>query len=574
MAKKHDPPTTPDHPHDHGQAHGRHDRPEANALPVVIIETPTNVGYVETPFQIDLTLSHDPDGTITKTLIKWGDRSEFTEMGRPEWASHRYQAAGSYTITVACFDEEQQAATGSTTVEIIVPVPFEVEDQQYATASPDGQPVVVALDQPVTVTGGTPPYDPPVYDPDDLPEDNRFPVGVTAVKFYVQDARGQRAWAQAYVSVEDATPVPEDLAITVPADEVITTLGNAAAVEWDPASATGGTPPYVFTYDEGGTPVQSGDPFTVGEHTITATVEDAGDDRDTGTFLITVERLQPIPPGNNDEFYAARVGHPTCVFAYALTSDAEIRKYTRQTRNAYSPYYDEAMHAMRISIPPGTQGGISNQVWLPCYLADAGQLVFIWEEIDGPNWNENGGFTGWKYYQIRRNGDKIWFEIGAGPAADPYALGKSRVRQYARVGPNTIMGNYQVTDDYGTQRYNNDSIRSTETPPANYKSLLGKPTRHMIVATQDPADPTYVVFDYYASDPDHPCVQIHKGLELTCADAAGAAGQGRPRNFDWEINTSTNRPQPGPEACMWARYMTIHRGVPEPLELFQQITGW
>jgi len=561
-------------PHDH-HGHGRTDA--ENQLPVVIIETPENVGYVNTPFQINLTLSEDPDGEIVKTVISWGDHSENTAMGRPEWASHRYLAPGVYTITVACMDDRRdirQLAYGTAVIAIVAVVPFEVEDLHYDAESPNGDPVLVVLDQIPAATGGTPPYDPPVYDPDDLPPDDLFPVGTSICKFYVQDADGRRAYGEATIEVVDTTPPPAAFKITAPADEYITTPVQQAAVTWDDPVGTGGTPPYSYRYEEDGAPVFNGALFAVGVHTVTVIGTDAKRAESRDDFAITVEHVSPIPPGNNQEYFDARVRHPSCVFSYALTSDEEIRKYRRQMPSPYAPYYDEAMHAMRISIPAGQAGSIPNQIWLPIKMADPGQTVIIWEELDGPNWNDKGGFTGWKYYQIRRDADKIWFEIGAGPQAEPYALGKARVRQYSVVGPNTIKGNYSVTDEYGTKQYNNDSIRSAVTAPANYSSLRATPTRHMIVINQNPEDPTYCVFDYYATDPEHPPKAIHRGLEITCPDKAGTPGKGRPQHFDWEINSSQSRPSPGPEACLWGRFVTVHRGVYDPLALFQQITGW
>lgn len=551
------------------------DKPaEPNQLPLVVIETPATVGYVDSPFQINLTLSEDPDGEIVKTIIQWGDQSANTEMGRPEWASHRYRAAGTYPITVACSDDKQQIAFGAVTINIIVAQPFEVDDLLYQADSPNGQPVYVALDQPVTVNGGTAPYAPPVYEPDDIPAGNLFGVGESLVKFYVEDALGQRAWGEATVVVTDTSTPTEDLVVIPPADEYITTAGQSAVVEWDAASATGGAPPYTFRYMANGLVVQSGDTFPIGVTEVSAIATDSAGDEAAAPFTIVVEYLAPIPPGNNDEYFQSRAAHASCIYAYALTSDAEIAKYRRGAYDPYQPYYDPQMHAMRISIEAGSGGSLKNQVWLPVKKSDPGQTVIIWEEIDGPNWNDKGGFTGWKYYQVRRNGDKIWFEVGGGGCPEPYAIGKSRVRQYSVVGPNTILGNYEVNDEYGTTQYNNDSVRSAINFPSNYKSTRGKPTRHMIVINQDPNDPTYCVFQYWATDPDHPPKAIHDGIEITCPDSAGVAGQGRPQHFDFEINSSQSRPVPGPEACMWARYVTVHRGVSDPASLFQQITGW
>lgn len=95
-----------------------------NRAPVAILGTPVINGRT---VQVDGSASHDPDGTIKRWKISWGDGESEEGSGTPGVAEHTYGEAGTFDVVLLVQDNKNSKT--STTVAVVIqdttPVPVD-----------------------------------------------------------------------------------------------------------------------------------------------------------------------------------------------------------------------------------------------------------------------------------------------------------------------------------------------------------------------------------------------------------------------------------------------------------------
>lgn len=89
----------------------------ANVAPTAVISATPNTAYAPATVSVSAAGSSDPDGTIASSLISFGDGTTASGLT----ASHKYAAAGVYTITANVTDNQGAASSASTSVTVKAP---------------------------------------------------------------------------------------------------------------------------------------------------------------------------------------------------------------------------------------------------------------------------------------------------------------------------------------------------------------------------------------------------------------------------------------------------------------------
>ena len=89
----------------------------ANLPPVAVISATPNSAYAPATISVSAAGSSDPDGTIASSIISFGDG---TSASGPT-ASHKFSAAGVYTLTATVTDNLGASSTASTSVAVKAP---------------------------------------------------------------------------------------------------------------------------------------------------------------------------------------------------------------------------------------------------------------------------------------------------------------------------------------------------------------------------------------------------------------------------------------------------------------------
>jgi PKD repeat protein len=104
----------------------------ANKPPLAALTVTPSTGYAPVTVSASTAGSTDPDGTITSSVLNWGDGSSSSGPS----GSHAYAAAGTYTVTAIVTDN--LGATASTTAKVSVQAP------QVTISSPVSSGVIAA----------------------------------------------------------------------------------------------------------------------------------------------------------------------------------------------------------------------------------------------------------------------------------------------------------------------------------------------------------------------------------------------------------------------------------------------
>jgi PKD repeat protein len=89
----------------------------ANLPPIAVIAATPSSGYAPATISVSAAGSSDPDGTIASAVINFGDGTSASGLT----ASHKYSAAGIYTLTVKVTDNLGASSTASTSVTVKAP---------------------------------------------------------------------------------------------------------------------------------------------------------------------------------------------------------------------------------------------------------------------------------------------------------------------------------------------------------------------------------------------------------------------------------------------------------------------
>jgi len=288
----------------------------------------------------------------------------------------------------------------------------------------------------------------------------------------------------------------------------------------------------------------------------------------TAVFAQLPPSTPPIPPrppsnGHGNDYFEGLRKRPETVFAYSLRTETQVSKYARHYNPVHATY-DPVMDATRMTLQKD-KNSLATQIWLPIYQPEKGQTVIIWDWRPGAGWTWDNGLRGHKMFQVRRDKNQIWFEAGTGYLQAPVGSLHSRVRVYASVGPNTWLfpnKGFDFSDAWGTVHYNSDSIGPVH---ANFVVPRETWARFMIVIEQQPGDKWARVW-YYAAHEGRDPTLILGNVEIALpSKPAGIEGEGRPRHFDFEINSSQGRI--GPAVSSYGRNVIVMRNVVNPVAL-------
>jgi PKD repeat protein len=89
----------------------------ANVAPTAVISATPGVAYAPATVSVSAAGSSDPDGTIASSVISFGDGATASGLT----ASHKYSAAGVYTITASVTDNKGATSSASTSVTVKAP---------------------------------------------------------------------------------------------------------------------------------------------------------------------------------------------------------------------------------------------------------------------------------------------------------------------------------------------------------------------------------------------------------------------------------------------------------------------
>jgi PKD repeat protein len=89
----------------------------ANLPPVAVISATPNSAYAPATITVSAAGSSDPDGTIASSIISFGDGTSASGLT----ASHKFSAAGVYTLTATVTDNLGASSTASTSINIKAP---------------------------------------------------------------------------------------------------------------------------------------------------------------------------------------------------------------------------------------------------------------------------------------------------------------------------------------------------------------------------------------------------------------------------------------------------------------------
>jgi PKD repeat protein len=89
----------------------------ANRPPLAVVAATPNTAYAPVTVNVSAAGSSDPDGTIASSALSFGDG---TTASGPS-ASHKYSAAGVYTLTATVTDNQGASSSASTTVTVKAP---------------------------------------------------------------------------------------------------------------------------------------------------------------------------------------------------------------------------------------------------------------------------------------------------------------------------------------------------------------------------------------------------------------------------------------------------------------------
>jgi PKD repeat protein len=109
-----------------------------NQSPIAVVAATPNTAYAPATVNVSAAGSSDPDGTIASSVISFGDGTTASGLT----ASHKYSAAGVYTITASVTDN--QGASSSASTSVTVKAPEVIVSSPVNGASLPGQVHVVA----------------------------------------------------------------------------------------------------------------------------------------------------------------------------------------------------------------------------------------------------------------------------------------------------------------------------------------------------------------------------------------------------------------------------------------------
>jgi PKD repeat protein/uncharacterized membrane protein len=256
------------------------DRPPSVSITYVLPTTPTSGQTVTVAFQ-----GTDPDGTVVSFQVNWGDGTSETGIaGTATSASHIYNSAGTFHITVTATDNS--GSTGSNTQTITVAAAPTVSFTLTPT-SPDPSTTETFT---ATTSGGVGPFsfswtfgdtgtsttNPATHT---YATSGSFVVTVTAT-----DANGVRATSSQTITVAATPTVSFTFSPAYP---------EAASPVTFTATTTGGVSPFGFSWTFGDTGTATTNPAThtyatSGSFTVTVTATDADGVIATSTRTISV----------------------------------------------------------------------------------------------------------------------------------------------------------------------------------------------------------------------------------------------------------------------------------------------
>jgi PKD repeat protein len=512
------------------------------------------------PFEVDASASTDGPGGggIVKYLTRFGDGT--TETSSEPRASHVYRDADTYPVTVTVTNKKgRQATSAPVMVTAVAPAP-------EPTPEPIPEPIPEPTPDPVPEPVPTPD---PVPDPEPIPEPVPEPTPTPD-------------------PIPEPTPVPAPGLATLTADPSAIQAGQSSLLtltlptaDYHNIRINGQTPqftspgvctltvrPTINTLYQSSASNAAGVPYT---SMPSVTVAVSGTVPPPDPTPVPDPGPTPVPPptgSDGNAAFATLMARPETQFGYALRSAAGITPYIKYISGQSGTWtYDAAVDAARCTMFANMES--APQLYLPMYLAAAGQLVIIYEMKPSANWIKENGLGVHKHWNVLRTGNKIWFEpqtqywsIAQGTVTPAGGTRLSRYRAYAGVeAPHSAPGTtgFTVTDGFGAINYDGDAVRPIL---SNYVAPREKWVRGMLVLDQSALNGYVQCSSWYCDETRDP---VH------VLDQAGIAmiNTERPVTFDIEINTSSTRV--GPEIYCWHRNVWIGRGVADPATLFASL---
>ncbi|MBS1817887.1 MAG: PKD domain-containing protein [Acidobacteria bacterium] len=275
-------------------------------------------GEAGTPIAFSGAASNDPDGDVLTYAWNFGDG----QVGSGVQASHTYQTAGTFTVTLTVTDAGKLTSSASTLATVVLP-------NRVPTATAGGPytgDVGTAL---VLAGGGTDP------DGDTLtyrwqfndgqiatginPRRTFLSAGTFSVTLVVTDGRGGSAESNASITIRPANGTP----VAKAGGPYTGQVGTAVIFDATPSSDPDNDP-LTYAWDFGdGSQGSGANPshayLSPGSFTAVVTVADGRGRSASASAVVTIAALNRTPTARPGGPYAARVGEPIAFDATAST---------------------------------------------------------------------------------------------------------------------------------------------------------------------------------------------------------------------------------------------------------------
>ncbi len=231
---------------------------------------------------------------------------------------------GTHIITASATDAAGNTSSENFTITVVQditpPTLMPIADQTIEAIFPGGAPAIFAA----TATDLMDGFDPVAFKEGNLPvvSGQPFGLGTHVITASATDAAGNTSSENFTINVVDTTP-PRLTPVGDQTNEATSGAGAAATFSASASDIVDGSDP--VTFKEGNTVVHSGDAFSIGTHTITASATDAHGNASSETFTIKVVDTRPptLAPVGDQTNEAASAAGAVATFSATATDTVD-----------------------------------------------------------------------------------------------------------------------------------------------------------------------------------------------------------------------------------------------------------